>query len=67
MDNKKASEKLLGTLPVPVDEYKFGHTKVNTCTEDLTSSTPYIYTSSQCVAMHHELVDLLFSKYFLYI
>ena len=28
MDNKKASEKLLGSLPVPVDEYKFGHTKV---------------------------------------
>ena len=30
MDNKKASEKLLGSIDVPVDEYKFGHTKVNT-------------------------------------
>ena len=29
MDNKKASEKLLGSIDVPVDEYKFGHTKVN--------------------------------------
>jgi len=28
MDNKKASEKLLGSIDVPVDEYKFGHTKV---------------------------------------
>ena len=29
MDNKKASEKLLGSIDVPQDEYKFGHTKVN--------------------------------------
>merc|ERR1719209_1717146 len=28
MDNKKASEKLLGSIDVPIDEYKFGHTKV---------------------------------------
>ncbi|KAJ4937654.1 hypothetical protein JOQ06_002286 [Pogonophryne albipinna] len=28
MDNKKASEKLLGSVDVPHDEYKFGHTKV---------------------------------------
>ena len=28
MDNKKASEKLLGSIDVPHDEYKFGHTKV---------------------------------------
>jgi len=28
MDNKKASEKLLGSIDVPVDDYKFGHTKV---------------------------------------
>merc|ERR1719209_238919 len=28
MDNKKASEKLLGSIDVPQDEYKFGHTKV---------------------------------------
>ena len=30
MDNKKASEKLLGSIDVPADDYKFGHTKVNT-------------------------------------
>ena len=30
MDNKKASEKLLGSIDVPQDEYKFGHTKVKT-------------------------------------
>ena len=30
MDNKKASEKLLGSIDVPIDEYKFGHTKVKT-------------------------------------
>ncbi|XP_067116860.1 myosin heavy chain, fast skeletal muscle-like [Osmerus mordax] len=28
MDNKKASEKLLGSIDVNHDEYKFGHTKV---------------------------------------
>merc|ERR1719357_1135014 len=28
MDNKKASEKLLGSIDVPQDEFKFGHTKV---------------------------------------
>ncbi|CAL8281255.1 unnamed protein product [Gadus morhua 'NCC'] len=28
IDNKKASEKLLGSIDVPHDEYKFGHTKV---------------------------------------
>ncbi|CAL8321058.1 unnamed protein product [Lota lota] len=28
IDNKKASEKLLGSIDVPQDEYKFGHTKV---------------------------------------
>ncbi|KAJ4947446.1 hypothetical protein JOQ06_009481 [Pogonophryne albipinna] len=28
MDNKKASEKLLGSIDVPHDEYRFGHTKV---------------------------------------
>merc|ERR1712168_1083771 len=28
MDNKKASEKLLGSIDVPQDEYKSGHTKV---------------------------------------
>ncbi|KAI9535869.1 hypothetical protein NQZ68_039530, partial [Dissostichus eleginoides] len=27
MDNKKASEKLLGSIDVPHDEYRFGHTK----------------------------------------
>ena len=30
IDNKKASEKLLGSIDIPHDEYKFGHTKVNT-------------------------------------
>ena len=30
IDNKKASEKLLGSIDVNHDEYKFGHTKVNT-------------------------------------
>ena len=29
IDNKKASEKLLGSIDVPHDEYKFGHTKVS--------------------------------------
>ncbi|KAJ4937653.1 hypothetical protein JOQ06_002285 [Pogonophryne albipinna] len=28
MDNKKASEKLLGSIDVPHDEYRFGHTKM---------------------------------------
>uniref|UniRef100_A0A8C9XSH4 Myosin motor domain-containing protein n=1 Tax=Sander lucioperca TaxID=283035 RepID=A0A8C9XSH4_SANLU len=28
IDNKKASEKLLGSIDIPHDEYKFGHTKV---------------------------------------
>ncbi|XP_061578237.1 myosin heavy chain, fast skeletal muscle-like isoform X2 [Cololabis saira] len=28
IDNKKASEKLLGSIDVPQDEYRFGHTKV---------------------------------------
>ena len=28
MDNKKASEKLLGSIDVNHEEYKFGHTKV---------------------------------------
>ena len=30
IDNKKASEKLLGSIDVNHEEYKFGHTKVNT-------------------------------------
>ena len=29
IDNKKASEKLLGSIDVTHDEYKFGHTKVS--------------------------------------
>lgn len=29
MDNKKASEKLLGSIDVNHDDYKFGHTKVS--------------------------------------
>ena len=29
MDNKKASEKLLGSIDVNHDEYRFGHTKVS--------------------------------------
>ena len=28
IDNKKAAEKLLGSIDVDHDEYKFGHTKV---------------------------------------
>uniref|UniRef100_A0A4W5QEZ3 Myosin motor domain-containing protein n=1 Tax=Hucho hucho TaxID=62062 RepID=A0A4W5QEZ3_9TELE len=28
MDNKKASEKLLGSIDVNHEDYKFGHTKV---------------------------------------
>ena len=28
MDNKKASEKLLGSLDLDLEQYKFGHTKV---------------------------------------
>jgi hypothetical protein len=29
MDNKKASEKLLGSIDVNHEDYKFGHTKVS--------------------------------------
>ncbi len=32
IDNKKASEKLLGSIDVNHDEYRFGHTKVSTLT-----------------------------------
>ncbi|KAL7402481.1 hypothetical protein ABVT39_015485 [Epinephelus coioides] len=34
-DNKKASEKLLGSIDVNHDEYKFGHTKVKNLTEEM--------------------------------
>ena len=30
MDNKKAAEKLLGSIDVDHTQYKFGHTKVST-------------------------------------
>lgn len=30
IDNKKASEKLLGSIDVDHDQYRFGHTKVMT-------------------------------------
>jgi len=33
MDNKKASEKLLGSIDVDHTQYKFGHTKVCTIKE----------------------------------
>ena len=32
IDNKKASEKLLGSIDVDHDQYRFGHTKVTTLT-----------------------------------
>ena len=31
IDNKKASEKLLGSIDVDHTQYKFGHTKVELC------------------------------------
>lgn len=31
MDNKKAAEKLLGSIDVDHTQYKFGHTKVRIC------------------------------------
>ncbi len=31
IDNKKASEKLLGSIDVDHDQYRFGHTKVHIC------------------------------------
>ncbi|CAF96073.1 unnamed protein product [Tetraodon nigroviridis] len=34
IDNKKASEKLLGSIDVDHDQYRFGHTKVITMIED---------------------------------
>ena len=30
IDNKKAAEKLLGSIDVDHDQYRFGHTKVST-------------------------------------
>ena len=38
IDNKKASEKLLGSIDVDHTQYKFGHTKVKNSQMDLTSS-----------------------------
>lgn len=35
MDNKKAAEKLLGSIDVDHTQYKFGHTKVFICSSTL--------------------------------
>lgn len=39
IDNKKASEKLLGSIEVDHTQYKFGHTKVRKVTRFLFLST----------------------------
>ena len=47
IDNKKASEKLLGSIDVDHQEYKFGHTKVSRERNALTTHTFYYCNIAQ--------------------
>ena len=44
IDNKKASEKLLGSIDVDHTQYKFGHTKVE---QEASSSSLRLFTHSK--------------------
>ena len=50
MDNRKAAEKLLGSIDVDHTQYKFGHTKVCICVSDV----------------HNTLIKVHFIKIFSY-
>lgn len=44
IDNKKAAEKLLGSIDVDHDQYRFGHTKVKLLVSDVSKSGFHKYT-----------------------
>ena len=51
IDNKKASEKLLGSIDVDHTQYKFGHTKVNSYRQYLQTSTCAVVLFYPCMLM----------------
>ncbi len=63
IDNKKASEKLLGSIDVDHTQYKFGHTKVSVCLlwVFLFSLIANAGTASVC---NNSSIDTLFQVFF---
>ena len=55
IDNKKASEKLLGSIDVNHEEYKFGHTKVNTKHSSVFDILRRFQAKPECMTICHLL------------